>query len=107
MNLFSVALLIVLLPVLIQIIIGSLSLYKRISFSFEYICLLTCIGQFLCIYSAVQIVAFDAQNQKVHCGMPQAVMFFFGFFTLVGLLITIIIQLLLRRKIKKIKLNDY
>jgi hypothetical protein len=105
MNLFSIALLIVLLPVIIQIIIGSLTLYKRINFSFGYVCLLTCIGQFLCIYMALQIVAFDAKNQNVRCGMPQAAMFFFGFFTLVGLLITIIIQLLLRR-INKIKLND-
>ena len=101
MNLFRLALLLILIPTIIQLFIGSLAIKKKITFPFEYITLLNCIGQFIFIYLALKIVEIDAKNQNVRCGMPQAAMFFAGIIFTIILLITIVIQLFIRRNIKK------
>ena len=101
MNLFGLSLIIILIPTVIQLVFGSFSIKKKITFPFEYITLLNCIGQFIFIYLALKVVEIDAQNQNVRCGMPQAAMFFSGFISLIILLIIIFIQILIRRNIKK------
>jgi len=101
MNLFGLALILILIPLMIQLVFGTLAIKKKISFSFEYITLLCCFGQLIFIYLAVKIISIDAQNQNVKCGMPQASIFFAGIIFTIILLVAIIIQLLIRMKIKK------
>lgn len=105
MNLFALAFLLIVIPSVIQLIFGSLSMNKRITIAFEYVCLLCCFGQLLFIYLALNIIIIDAQNQNVRCGIPQAAMLFGGFIMTIVLLIIIIIQLLIKKKISKKKSN--
>ena len=101
MNLFGLALTLILIPTIFQLVFGSLAIKKKISFPFEYITLLCCFGQLIFIYLALKIITIDAQNQNVKCGMPQASMFFAGIIFTIILLIAIIFQLLIRMKINK------
>lgn len=103
MNIFGLTLILISIPNIIQLIFGSLAIKKKITFPFEYITLLCCFGQFIFIYLALKIIAIDAQNQNVKCGMQQAAMFFAGFIFLIILFILITIQLLIRRKMNKSK----
>lgn len=103
MNLFGLTLILISIPTIIQLVFGSLAIRKKITFPFEYITLISCLGQFIFIYLALKIIAIDAQNQNVKCGIPQAALFFTGIIFLIILLILIIIQLLIRRKINKNK----
>ena len=69
MNLFGLTLILISIPTIIQLVFGSLAIKKKITFPFEYVTLLCCIGQFLFIYLSMKIIAIDAQNQNVKCGM--------------------------------------
>ena len=101
MNLFGIALILIIIPSIVQMSFGSLAIKKKITFPFEFITLLNCIAQFIFIYLALKIIEIDTQNQNVRCGMPQAAMFFSGLISFIILLIIIVIQILIRRKIKK------
>ena len=103
MNLFGLSIILISIPTIIQLVFGSLAIKKKITFPFEYITLLCCLAQFLFIYFALKIIAIDAQNQNVKCGMPQAAMFFAGFIFLIILFLLITVQLIIRRKINKSK----
>lgn len=101
MNLFALSCLLLLIPLLFQIILGTRAIFKKTFIAFEYCCISSCIAEFIVLYFALKIIAIDAKNQNVNCGIPQASLFVFGFFVLFLLLITTIIQIVIRRKIKK------
>jgi len=103
MNLFAQALLLLLSPTILQLIFGSLAMKKRIRLPFGFISLLCCIGQLLFIFLAIRIIAIDAQNQNVRCGMPQASVFVAGVFFGLILLSTILVQLVIRARINRRK----
>ena len=103
MNLFALTLLLIISPSIIQLIGGSRAITKRITFAFNYVSLICCFSQLLFIYLALNIISIDAQNQNIRCGMPQAAILFGGFIMTVILLIIIVIQLFIWRKINKSK----
>jgi hypothetical protein len=105
MNLFALAILLLLVPLIFQLTFGRLSFKKRLNFPFEYISLLCFFAQLLFIFLALKIVDIDAKNQGVNCGMPQASMFFAGMFFTIVLLITIVVQLF-ARKVAESKSNS-
>jgi hypothetical protein len=75
MNPFQLSLLLVLLPVALQIIIGSLALSKKIKLHFGLVSLFCTLLLFVMIYFGLGIVADDAEKQAVRCGMPNAAFF--------------------------------
>ena len=101
MNLFSLAILLVFLPIGIQILIGSLILAKKIKLHFGVVTLLSTLTLFLCIYLGDILVNDDAVREGVRCGMPGVAFFFFGFMMLILQLIVVVIQLLVRKKKSK------
>lgn len=99
MNLFSLALLIILFPTIFQLVIGSLVVKKILRFPFKYVALFSLFSQLFSIFLARSIIIIDAHNQNINCGMPIAAMLFAGGIFTIILVIAIIIQLLIRRKI--------
>lgn len=97
MNLFATSCLIILLPLISQIILGTKSINKRIKLNFDLICIINMFVEIVFIFIAMKIVTFDAINQNVRCGMPQMAIVFFGIIVFIALLITIAIQLIIRK----------
>ena len=103
MNLFALSSLLVLAPIALQVIVGSIALYNRIKFTFGQVTLFNTVSLFAMIFVGLEIVNKDAQNQNVRCGMPGVAFFFFGLIMLVVFLITVVIQLVIRKMIIKRK----
>lgn len=101
MNAFRIALLLIFMPTLAQFVLGILSLQRRIKLRFEYITIVCCFGQLLFIYLGLKLIAYDAQKQNINCGMPQAALFFAGLVFLILTTITLLVQILIRRKMNK------
>ena len=101
MNLFATSFLIILLPLISQIILGTMSIYKSIKWNFDLICIINILLEILCIFIAVKFVTADAINQNVRCGMPQMAIVFFGIIIVIALLIVTAIQLIVRKFIKR------
>ena len=104
MNLFATSCLLIILPLISQIILGTKSIYKTIKLNFDLICIINMFVEILFIFISMKIVTFDAINQNVRCGMPQMAIVFFGIVIFIALFITIAIQLIIR-KVKKRKLE--
>ncbi len=98
MNLFTLAILLIVSPSVMQLIFGGLAIKKKTAFSFSLTTFLCCVAQVAFIFIAIRIVTTSAQNQHVRCGLPQATMAFAGFVFSMILLIIISIQLFVRRK---------
>jgi succinate dehydrogenase/fumarate reductase cytochrome b subunit len=97
MNLFLIAFLLLLAPAILQIICGNMAVRKRIRLPFELVCAIAVLVQLISIFVAVKLVLIDLGNRDVHCGLPTAVMFFWGLATAVILLLVIVIQVLWRK----------
>lgn len=97
MNLFAVSCLIIVLPLIAQIVIGSLSVYKKIKWNFNLICLINMFTQIVCILSALKIISIEPKNNEFRCGMPQAAMVFLGISSFITFIIVTGIQLLIKK----------
>ena len=101
MNPFQLSLLLVLLPVALQTIIGSLALTKKLKLHFGLVSLFCSLLLFVMIYVGLGFVSDDANKQGVRCGMPNAAFFFYGVIMLIAQLAVIIIQSMVK-KVKKL-----
>lgn len=105
MNLFAVSCLIILLPLIAQLILGSILSFKRTKWNFDLLCIIHTIAQVVTIILALKITESDIQNAGVRCGMPQAAMMFLGIISFIALVIIMGIQIVIRkyrrRKVKE------
>jgi len=101
MNLFSLAMLLAIMPIILQMLVGSLALFKKIKVNFGLITTLFSLILLITIYIGLGLVNDDAINQGVKCGMPGVAFLFFGFILLLLQLLVISIQLIIK-KVKKL-----
>ena len=101
MNLFGISLLAIVLPMLFQLILGLLSIYKKVKVNFDLICLISLFSQIIFILTALKVVEIDAQKRNFDCGMAQTSLFLFGIAMVFVLILLISIQLIVRRFVNK------
>ena len=97
MNLFAVSFLIIAIPLVSQIVLGSLSILHRLKMNFDLICIVNIFSQVAMIFLGFIIVTNDAEKQGVNCGMPQAAIIFYGVAVFIALTVTIGIQIIIRK----------
>ena len=101
---YFIACLILIIPLLLQITVGSMAMIKVLKWNFDLICIITMFSQIGLIFLTVNRIAIE--NQNVKCGMPQVAIIILGIIFLITLLITIGIQVLIRKLIaRKAKLK--
>jgi len=104
MNLFGLSILLVSLPLLSQIILGTLSLLKNYRIKFSVLSLINFVLIIMFTYLGIQIISNDAKQQGVDCGMPNTAFIFFSFGIIILQSITIVLQLIYKKYKNKKKL---
>ena len=97
MNLFAISGLILISPLLLQIVLGSLIIFQKVVWNFKLVSVVNIVAQVLTIFIALKIIQIDVKNQNVRCGMPHAAMFFLGIMSAIILVLTIGIQIVIRQ----------
>jgi hypothetical protein len=97
MNLFAIAGLILIFPLLVQIVLGTIIILKKVKWNFDLVCVINIVAQVLSIFIALKLITIDAERQNVRCGMPHAAMLFLGIISTIVLVITIGIQIGIRK----------
>lgn len=96
--------LLLILPLIFQIIFGRKSIAKTIKLNFFRVSLISFITQFIFSYLAFQIVSHNLRvnsNGQIHCGMPLLGLLTVEFFFIILLLVTILVQFLIKRNYKR------
>lgn len=97
MNLFAISSLILISPLLIQIVVGSIIMSKKTKWNFDLLSIINIVLQVLFLFIAIKIVSIDAEKQNMRCGMPQVAIFFLGVLSTIALVIVIGIQIGIRK----------
>jgi hypothetical protein len=100
MNPFALSCFIIVLPLISQIVVGSVPVFKKVKWNFNLICLINMFTQIVCIIIASEIISINYKNDAFRCGMGQTTMLYLGIITFIVLTIVMGIQLLIS-KIKK------
>ena len=101
MNLFAVSCLIIVLPLLTQIVFGSILAFKRTKSNFDLLCIINMIAQVITIIIALNIIEIDTKNAGVRCGIPQTAMIFLGIISAIALVLIVGIQIVIRKYRKR------
>lgn len=89
------------IPVVVQLILGSLSIMKKIPWKLQYISLSTSIFQIAAIFLSIQIVGDDISSRGIRCGMPVLGIGIIGISLLALLLLIALIQWFIKHLIRK------
>ncbi|WP_432670128.1 hypothetical protein [Flavobacterium sp. SM2513] len=97
MNPFTLSCFIIVLPLISQIVLGSLSILKKVKWNFDLICLINLFAQIVFIVIALQIISIEPKNNEFRCGMGQFAMLSLGIITFIVVAIVMGIQLLIKK----------
>jgi hypothetical protein len=102
MNSFLIGFSLLLLPIVSQIIIGNLSLAKKLKVHFGVVSLLNSLFLIGSIFIGIELISYDLSQRQggIKCGTPFVAFMFLGFVMLIVQLIVITIQLAVK-KLKK------
>lgn len=93
----GIGFLLLFLPLISQLIVGSFSLIKSIRFKFQWISLIHLFLQILFSFIGMKIISSELDLQHIRCGQPLAAFFFACVFFLIVLVAIIVIQLIIKK----------
>lgn len=96
----GISLLIALFPLFLQLLAGSLSISRKISYHFTKISLISLGLQLLLSFIGIKIISAELETQNIRCGLPLASYFFACVFLLIVLVVVILIQIIIKKKFK-------
>ncbi|WP_199118690.1 hypothetical protein [Pedobacter sp. ASV28] len=102
---FLYARILFLLPILIQLLVGGLTMAKKVEIPFGWLALANFIFLFFVVFILPQFVKYEVTEVDPKCGMPQIAAIFFGVLS-IGFLLFVVTLQLIWMKIMKTKISN-